>query len=476
MSVKITDYKKVSKQLLEYIGNKQNIKGVAHCATRLRIVLDSNDKANIKAIEELDGVKGVFIASNQLQIVFGAGIVNNVYKEFSKISGFENMSLSDVKSESTQKQNKFQQAIKSLSDVFVQIIPGLLAAALLMGITGLLGQKGIFGELSMIEMYPQLAGLNRFISIASTGIFTILPMLVVYSATMRFGGSPVLGLILGAIMLHPELANAYSVGNGSVVPEAIDLFGLKVELVGFQGGIIVALMMGFVVAKLDKFFNSKIHDMLKLFLAPICTVIVASFLLFIIVGPLGRGLANIVTSSLLWTTENLGVFGYMIFAGVQQVIVITGLHHVIGAVEAQLIADTGVNFIMPLMSVALIGQGGAILGYLVLNWKDIKARQIGISSFASVLFGISEPAIFGVTLKYKYPLIAGCIGGAIGGAYIYIAKVTALAFGATAVPGLAIVSTQGGGHVQYILAHLITMVVAMIVTILLGKLQKKSVN
>ena len=476
MSVKITDYKKVSKQLLDYIGDKQNIKAVAHCATRLRIVLEDNDKANIKSIEELDGVKGVFRASDQLQIIFGAGIVNNVYKEFSKISGFENMSLSDVKSESTKKQNKFQQAIKSLSDVFVQIIPGLLAAALLMGITGLLSQKGIFGELSIVEMYPQLAGLNRFISIASTGIFTILPMLVVYSATIRFGGNPVLGLILGAIMIHPELADAYAVGNGSVKPEIINLFGLKIELVGFQGGIIIALMMGFVVAKLDKFFNSKIHDMFKLFLAPISTVVVASFLLFVVVGPFGRSLANIITSSLLWTTKNLGIFGYMIFAGIQQIVVITGLHHVIGAVEAQLIADTGYNFIMPLMSVALIGQGGAVLGYLILNWKDIKARQIGLSSFTSVLLGISEPAIFGVTLKYKYPLIAGCIASAIGGAYIYMTKVTALAFGATAIPGLAIVSTQGGGHIQYILAHLITMIVGMIVTILFGKVQKKAIN
>lgn len=476
MSMESTNYNQVSKQLLNYVGGNSNIKAVAHCATRLRIVLDSNDKANIKEIENLDGVKGVFIASDQLQVIFGAGKVNDVYKEFSKISGFENMSLSDVKSESSQKQNKFQQAIKSLSDVFVQIIPGLLAAALLMGITGLLSQKGIFGELSVIEMYPQLSGLNRFISIASTGIFTILPMLVVYSATIRFGGNPVLGLILGAIMLHPELANAYAVGNGSVQPEIINLFGLKVELVGFQGGIIIALMMGFVVAKLDKFFNAKIHDMLKLFLAPICTVVVSSFLLFVIVGPFGRSLANIVTTSLLWTTENLGIIGYMIFSGIQQVIVITGLHHVIGAVEAQLIADTGTNFIMPLMSVALIGQGGAVLGYLILNWKDLKARQIGLSSFASVLFGISEPAIFGVTLKYKYPLIAGCIASAIGGAYVYITKVTALAFGATAIPGLAIVSTQGGGHIQYILAHLITMASGMILTIMLGKLQKKAVN
>ena len=345
-----------------------------------------------------------------------------------------------------------------------------------MGITGLLSQKGIFGELSIVEMYPQLAGLNRFISIASTGIFTILPMLVVYSATIRFGGNPVLGLILGAIMIHPELADAYAVGNGSVKPEIINLFGLKIELVGFQGGIIIALMMGFVVAKLDKFFNSKIHDMFMLFLAPISTVVVASFLLFVVVGPFGRSLANIITSSLLWTTKNLGIFGYMIFAGIQQIVVITGLHHVIGAVEAQLIADTGYNFIMPLMSVALIGQGGAVLGYLILNWKDIKARQIGLSSFTSVLLGISEPAIFGVTLKYKYPLIAGCIASAIGGAYIYMTKVTALAFGATAIPGLAIVSTQGGGHIQYILAHLITMIVGMIVTILFGKVQKKAIN
>lgn len=473
MSQKKEQYKLISQELLKFIGGKENVQGAAHCATRLRLILDNNDRADLKAIEKIDLVKGVFIAGDQLQIIFGAGTVSNVYDAFIGETGKGEMSLGEVKAVASQNQNWFQKSIKSLSDVFVEIIPGLLAAALLMGITGLLSQQGIFGEQSIVEMYPALAGLNRFIQIASTGIFTILPLLVAYSATKRYGGSPVLGLVIGAIMLHPDLANAYSAANGSVEPEVINLFGLKVELVAFQGGIIIALMMGFVTAKLDKFFNKKIPDMVKLFLSPISTVIVATFLLFTIIGPIGRELANIVTTSLLWSTENLGIVGYMLFAGIQQIIVITGLHHVIGAVEAQLIADTGRNFIMPLMSIALIAQGGAVLGYLYLKWKDDKTKQICISSFGSVLFGISEPAIFGVTLKNKFPLIAGCLAATLGGAYIYITKVSAIGFGATSIPGLAIVAAENNGHLHYLIAHLIALLAGAIFTILYGKVKLK---
>ncbi|GIM30558.1 PTS glucose transporter subunit IIABC [Clostridium polyendosporum] len=472
MKSKTEQYEKISKELLQLVGGKENIQGLAHCATRLRIVLEDNKVANLDIIEKLDLVKGVFIAGDQLQIIFGAGTVNDVYEVFADVSGTKKMSLGDVKAKSVQKQNPFQKAIKSLSDVFVNIIPGLLAAALLMGITGLLGQKGIFGSQSIVEMIPSLAGFNRFFTITSTGIFTILPLLVAYSATQRYGGTPVLGLVIGAIMLHPALANAYDVGKGTVQPEIINMFGLNVQLVGFQGGIIIALMMGFITAKLDVFFNKKIPDMLKLFLAPISTVTVATFLLFTIIGPAGRGLAYILTNSLFWITENLGIFGYMLFAGIQQIIVITGLHHVIGAVEAQLIADTGRNFLMPLMSVALIAQGGAVLGFLFLNWKDLKARQICISSFSSVLFGISEPAIFGVTLKYKFPLIAGCLGASLGGSYVYLSQVKAIGFGATAIPGIAIVAAENSGHVNYLIAHLIALIAGIVFTVLYGKLRK----
>lgn len=473
MSQKYEQYKKISQQLIGHMGGKDNIQGVAHCATRLRIVLEDTKKVDLKAIEQVELAKGVFIAGDQLQIIFGPGLVNDVYEVFAKVSEKENMSLGDVKAKSADKKSPFQKAIKSLSDVFVEIIPGLLAAALLMGITGLLSQQGIFGPQSVIEMFPALAGINRFMQITSTGIFTVLPLLVAYSATKRYGGNPVLGIVIGAIMLHPDLANAYGVGNGSVQPEIISLFGLKVSLVGFQGGIIIALMMGFITAKLEKFFSKVIPDLIKLFLAPLATVTVASLLLFTLIGPLGRELADLVTNSLLWVTLNLGVFGYMIFAGLQQVIVITGLHHVIGAVEAQLIADTGRNFIMPLMSIALMGQGGAVLGYLAVNWKSMKERQICISSFASILFGISEPAIFGVTLKNKFPLVAGCIAGALGGAYIYFTKVTAIGFGATAIPGVAIVAAENSGHMHYILAHLLTLAAGAGLTIIFAKMQKQ---
>ncbi|UOY91736.1 PTS transporter subunit EIIC [Ectobacillus sp. JY-23] len=469
-------YQAVAKNLVELIGGKENIQGAAHCATRLRIVLHDNDLMNVKEIEKLDYAKGAFLAGDQLQVIFGAGTVNDVYAAFRVEAGIQDMSLSDVKAQSAQKQNAFQRGIKALSDVFVQIIPGLLAAALLMGITGLLGQKGIFGEQSVVEMYPAIAGLNRFIQIMSTGIFTILPLLVVYSATKRFGGNPVLGLVMGAIMLHPDLGNAFDVGSGKVNPEIINLFGLKVELVGFQGGIIIALMMGVVVAKLDQFFNRKVPDMIKLFIAPLATVVISGLLLFTIVGPFGRFLADTITSGLMWSVTNFGAVGFMLFAGLQQVLVITGLHHVLGAVEAQLIANTGQNFLMPLMSVALMGQAGSVFGFTLAHWKQEKVRQIGLSAFGSTFFGISEPALFGVNIKYKFPLIMGCIAGAIGGAYVYFTKVKAIGFGATAIPGFAIVSTNGGGHLQYVIANVLALAIGFILTLLYAKMKKTNVE
>ncbi|MDA7027607.1 PTS transporter subunit EIIC [Bacillus sp. CLL-7-23] len=473
MKDKHEQYLNISKEILENIGGKENIAGVAHCATRLRIVLEDDDKADLKKVEQIDLVKGVFMAGDQLQIIFGAGLVNNIYAVFSKMTGTENMSLSDVKTKSAQKQNSFQRAIKSLSDVFIEIMPGILAAVLLMGISGLLGQKGLFGPQSIIDMYPALQGINRFVGIVSSGIFTILPLLVLYSSTKRYGGRPVLGLVIGAIMLHPALADAFEVAKGTVKSEVINILGLDIKLVGFQGGIIIALMMGFVVSKLDIYFNKKIPDMIKLFLTPLLTVFISSALLFTVVGPLGRELAEGITSTLLWITQNLGIFGFMFFAGIQQIIVITGLHHVIGAVEAQLLTDTGKNFINPLMSVALTGQGGAVLGYVYLKRKDNKVKQIGISAFGSTLFGVSEPAIFGVTLKYKFPLIAGCIGGALAGGYVYLSNLTAIGFGTTALPGLAIAAAENNGHLHYLIAHLIALTAGAVLTFLYGKIRKK---
>lgn len=464
---KSEEYLKISEEIVSCVGGMENIQGSAHCATRLRIVLKDNDKADMEKLENISGVKGAFVAGNQLQLIFGAGVVNDVYAVFSKYTHTENMSLSDLKEESAKKQNPVQAVIKALSDVFIGIMPALLAAALLMGLTGVLG------GLDIVQKNDTLYAINKLVSLASNGIFAILPMAVCYSATKRFGGNPVLGMVVGAIMLDGSLANAYQAAQGLADPEIISLFGMKIELVGFQGGIIIALMMGYIVAKLDIFFSKKIPDVIKLLVAPLLTVFISTVLLFTCIGPVGRILSNGITDALVWGTDNLGAFGYALFAGVQQLVVITGLHHIIGAVEAQLIADTGSNFINPLMSVALMGQGGAVLGYLAVNWKNMKTRELCIPSFLSTLFGISEPAIFGVNLRYRYPLIGGCIGGAAAGVFVYFSKLTAFGFGTTAVPGIAIANPANNGYLNYIIAHLIALVVGLVCTVIFGKASGK---
>lgn len=462
-------YQKISKEVLENIGGSENIQGAAHCATRLRIVLKDLSLAKTDKLENIDLVKGCFVAGSQLQLIFGAGTVNEVYKVFAKEAKLENMSLSDVKDIANNKENPLQKVIKALSDVFVEIIPAILAAAILLGVTGFLA------NFEAVKTNQTLYAINRLSNLASVGIFTVLPMVVVYSATKRFGGRAILGIVVGAIMLDGSLANAYSIGTPGFNPEILDLFGLKIQMVGFQGGIIVALMMGYIVAQLDKFFEKKIPSVIKLLVSPMLTVFISTFLLFTIVGPIGRELSNYITGGLVWVSTEFGLIGYMIFAGLQQIIVITGLHHILNAAEAQLIATTGRDFLNPLMSVALISQGGAVLGYYLLHRKERKVAEIALPSFVSILFGISEPAIFGVNLKYKFPLIAGCIAGAIAGAFVYIFKLSSLGFGATAIPGITIIDPANNGYINYIIVHLIGLVLGIVICYTFGKAKTKKV-
>lgn len=455
-------YLAISEKLTELVGGKKNIQGVAHCATRLRIVLENNDIVDQQAIENLDLVKGVFVAGDQLQIIFGAGLVNDVYEVFKDYTGMESMSLSDLKTEANKKMNPVQRIIKALSDVFIDIMPGILAAALLTGLSGVLT------NMDAVQNNATLYGITRLINISSGAIFGFLPLAVAYSACKRFGGRPILGIVIGCIMLSPSLADAYAAAQGTVEVTTLHIFGMGVELVGFQGGIIVALLMGVVTAKLDIFFEKKVPEVVRLLVSPLLTTLVGAILLFTIVGPVGRGLASALTGGLVWMTQNLGVFGYAVFSGFQQLIVITGLHHIFGAIEAQLLADTGRNILNPLMSVAIIGQGGAVLGYLSRNYKDARTKELCIPSFISVLFGITEPALFGINLRFRYPLIGGCIGGAIGGAIVYFTNLAALGFGTTVVPGIALTDPAGNGYVNYIIAHAAALAAGFIITFLLG--------
>ena len=463
-------YEKISQQVIELVGGKENILGIAHCATRLRLVLEDNDKVDIKSIEDVELVKGVFVAGDQLQIIFGTGIVNDICKVVSEQVNISDMSLSDLKSKANQRMNPLQRAIKALSDVFIEIMPGILAAALLTGLSSVLG------NLSFVESNQTLYGITKLINISSGAIFGFLPLAVAYSTVKRFGGRPIMGIVMGCIMLSNSLADAYAAAQGTVDVTTLHIFGIGVDLIGFQGGIIVALLIGIVTAKLDIFFEKKVPEIIRLLVSPLLTTLVSAFLLFLIIGPIGRGLASGITAVLVWMTENLGVVGYAVFGGLQQLIVITGLHHVFGAIESQLIVDTGRNFLNPLMSVAIIAQGGAVLGYLAKNINNAKAKELCIPSFVSVLFGITEPALFGVNLRYRYPIIGGCIGGAIGGVVVYFTNLAALGFGTTVVPGIAIADPVNNGYINYIIAHIAALVSGFIFTIILSAVFKKKEN
>lgn len=461
-------YEKISIELTGLVGGKDNIQGVAHCATRLRIVLKNNDLADLKAIEDVDLAKGVFVAGDQVQIIFGAGLVNDVYEVFAGYNNMKNMSLSDLKTEANKKMNPLQRMIKALSDVFVDIMPGILAAALLTGLSGVLG------NFAFVKASDTLYGINKLINISSGAIFGFLPLAVAYSACKRFGGRPILGIVMGCIMLSDSLANAYSAAQGTVEVTTLHIFSMGVDLVGFQGGIIVALLMGFVTAKLDIFFERKVPEVIRLLISPLLTTLVGALLLFTVIGPAGRGLSSGITNGLVWMTQNLGVVGYAVFSGLQQLVVITGLHHIFGAIEAQLLADTGRNFINPLMSVAIIAQGGAVLGYLLRHKENVKTKELCIPSFISVLFGITEPALFGINIRYKFPIIGGCIGGALGGIVAYFTDLAALGFGTTVLPGIALADPAGNGYLNYVIAHAVAITGGFAMTLVLGKFMDKT--
>ena len=356
-------YEAIVQQVIELAGGKKNILGIAHCATRLRLVLEDNDSADLKNMENVDLVKGVFVAGDQVQIIFGAGLVNDICQVLGETLHMDTMSLGDLKTKAGQKMNPFQKALKALSDVFIEIMPGILAAALLTGLSSVLG------NMKVVESNETLYGIARLINISSGAIFGFLPLCVAYSAVKRFGGRPIMGIVIGCIMLSGSLADAYAAAQGTVEVTTLHIFGLGVDLVGFQGGIIVALLMGLVTAKLDIFFERKVPEVIRLLVSPLLTTLVSSFLLFLLIGPIGRGLASGITNVLVWMTRNLGIFGYAAFSGVQQLIVITGLHHVFGAIVVPgiALADPAHHGYMNYVIAHVVALGTGFLMTLILG-------------------------------------------------------------------------------------------------------------
>lgn len=472
------DYNKIAKQIIQCVGGKENITGAMHCATRLRLNLVDESLVNEEALTDIDVVKGTFLAKGQYQIILGPGLVNLVCDEVTNILGIKNESVIQPRKEE-EKGNLLQRAVQLLSDIFVPIIPAIVAGGLLMGINNILTASGLFFDgKSLIEAYPQWADLASMINLFSNAAFTFLPVLIGFSATKKFGGNPYLGAALGMIMVHPELLNAYSYGKPGVEIPVWNIFGLSIEAIGYQGTVLPVLGVSWILANIEK----RLHKITPIWLdnltTPLLATIITGFITFIVVGPVLREAGILLSDGISWMYNSLGLFGGAIFGLFYAPICLTGMHHSFIAVETQLlaaVATTGGSFIFPTASMSNVAQGAAVIAILLLT-KDKKLKSICSASGVSALLGITEPAMFGVTLKLKYPFIAAMIGSAVGSAYLAATKTLAIALGAAGLLGF--ISIESGSWLNFGIGMVLSMAVSFIITTILYKrdMAKQNVN
>lgn len=458
------DYAKIASEVIRLVGGKENIRSVAHCATRLRLQLRNNDLRDESALSDVEGVKGVFLTQSQFQIIFGAGTVNLVCDEVQKQLGIQSEATENEAEE--KKGNLLQRLVKMLSDIFVPIIPAIVAGGLLMGINNILTSNLIHGQ-SIIALYPQWAGLATAINLFAAAPFTFLPVLIGFSAAKKFGGNPYLGAAMGMIMVHPDLMSAYQIGVGT--PPVWDIFGLHISAIGYQGTVLPVLAVSWIIANIEKRLHKVTPSWLDNLTTPLISILVTSFLTFIVVGPVLREAGNLLAAGITWVYNSLGFIGGALFGLVYAPITLTGMHHSFIAIETQLIADsvhTGGSFIFATASMNNVAQGAAVLAVLMMT-KNEKIKSICSASGISALLGITEPAMFGVTLKLKYPFYAAIIGSAVGSAYLAGTKTLAQAMGAAGLPGF--ISMKPDHYLYFAIGLVLSMGVSFILTVVFWK-------
>lgn len=453
------DYKAVAKNVIEAVGGKENIKSVAHCATRLRIMVADEAKIDKKRVEDIEGVRGAFFNSGQYQIIFGTGTVNKVYEAVTSL-GVSESSTSDMKEEAKKKAHPLKRAIRTFGDVFVPIIPVLVATGLFMGLRGLLTQPQV---LSMFGMTPEQISPNFLLwtQVLTDTAFAFLPALVCWSTFRVFGGSPVIGIVLGLMLVNPSLPNAYAIASGDAHP--IMMFGF-IPVVGYQGTVLPAFFSGILGAKFEKKLRKVIPDTFDLLLTSFLTLLIMSILSLFIIGPVFHSLESVVLNA---TEFVLGLpFGIsgIIVGGLQQLIVVTGIHHIFNFLEVQLLANTGQNAFNALISAATAAQAGATLAVGV-KTKNKKLKALALPSALSAGLGITEPAIFGVNLRFVKPFVCALIGGAAGGFFASLFHLAATGMSITVLPGILLYLNN---LPLYLLSLIIGCGVAFVLTYLFG--------
>ena len=456
------DYRKTAQDILDHVGGSKNIASAAHCATRLRLVIADNKKVSKEALENIDGVKGVFEASGQLQIILGTGTVNKVFAEFIDIAGITASSKAEAKEAAAEKQNWFMRAIKLLGDIFVPIIPAIVASGFLMGIMNSLDFMNSNGFLHINTHSSIYVFANLFSNIA----YTFLQILIAFSAAKAFGANQYLGAVIGMIMIHPSLQNAYTVATEGVQQTQSVFFGLfKIDMVGYQGHVIPVIIAVWILAVIEKKLHKIVPEVLDLFVTPLVSVFVTGYLTLSIVGPIFVWAENAILGAIQWMlTLPLGI-GSLIMGGLYAPTVVTGIHQMYTAIDIGQLAKYGVTYWLPLASAANVAQGAAALAVGIKS-KDKKIKSLALPSSLSAFMGITEPAIFGVNLRFFKPFIAGCIGGGCGALYASLVHLGAKGTGVTGIFGILLCLTQ---PLQCLIEMVIAVGVAFVISFLIYK-------
>ncbi len=466
----MADYQKEAKELLKLVGGKDNIISVAHCVTRMRFVLAQPDQADVEAIEKLPTAKGTFTQAGQFQVIIGND-VTNYYDDFLKVSGIEAASKDAVKQAAKTNQTWLQRLIGNLGEIFTPIIPALVAGGLILGFRNCIDSLYLFenGTKTLVELSQFWAGVDSFLWLIGEAIFHYLPVAITWSITRKMGTSQILGIILGITLVSPQLLNAYAVASTAPADIPVWDFGFAtVRMIGYQAQVIPAILAGFVLVYLERFFQKITPAIVSIIVVPFCSLVLAVLIAHTIVGPIGWTLGDWISKIVYAGLMNpLGWLFAGVFGLLYAPLVITGLHHMSNAIDSQLISSYGGTILWPMIALSNIAQGSAVLGFSLLTRKNERLQQVALPAAISCYLGVTEPALFGINLKYGFPMVCGMIGSCVASMFSVAFGISAVSIGVGGLPGILSIFPQYWG--LFAIDMVIAIVIPFTLTYFWGK-------
>ena len=463
-------YLEDAKELLAAVGGKENIAAVSHCVTRMRFVLNDPAKADVPRIEKIKSAKGTFTQAGQFQVIIG-NTVSDFYNDFVAVSGIEGVSKDAVKSAAKQNQNRAQKIMSALAEIFAPLIPIMITGGLILGFRNCIESMYLLenGTKTLVEVSQFWSGVDSFLWLIGEAIFHMLPVCICWSVTKKMGTTESLGIVLGLTLVSGQLLNAYSVATTAAADIPQWDFGfVQVNMIGYQAQVIPAMLAAFTLVYLEKFFRKVCPAVISMIVVPFCSLVLSVMAAHFVLGPIGWAIGSAVSSAVYAGISGpfRVIFG-AVFGFVYAPLVITGLHHMSNAIDLQLVADFGGTMLWPMIALSNIAQGSAVLGMIYLQRKNAAAQEVNVPSCISCYLGVTEPAMFGVNLKYNFPFICGMIGSAVAGVVCTATSTTANSVGVGGLPG--ILSIQPASMLSFALCMVIAIVIPFVLTVVMGK-------